>query len=71
MHIDIYNFQYKCQGALGPQGPEYRLAIILINTNLVDPGGPVDPKFAGSIPAGVDGFFQSVKILSMTSFGRK
>ena len=24
----------------------------------------------GSIPAGIDGFFQSVKILSMTSFGR-
>ena len=31
---------------------------------------PLDPRFAGSIPAGVDGFFQSVKILSMTSFGR-
>ena len=25
----------------------------------------------GSIPAGVDGFFQSVKILSMTSFRRE
>ena len=41
----------------------------------VDPGGPVviilplDSRFAGSIPAGVDGFFQSVKILS--SFGRE
>ena len=32
---------------------------------------PLDPRFAGSIPAGVDGFFQSVKILSMTSFGRE
>ena len=32
---------------------------------------PLDPRFAGSIPAGLDGFFQSVKILSMTSFGRK
>ena len=30
-----------------------------------------DPRFADSIPAGVDGFFQSVKILSMTSFGRE
>ena len=30
---------------------------------------PLDLRFAGSIPAGVDGFFQSVKILSMTSFG--
>ena len=26
---------------------------------------------AGSIPAGVDGFFQSVKILGMTSSGRE
>ena len=32
---------------------------------------PLDPRFADSIPAGVDGFFQSVKILSMTSFGRE
>ena len=33
---------------------------------------PLDPRFAGSIPAGVDGFFfQSIKILSMTSFGRE
>ena len=32
---------------------------------------PLDPRFPGSIPAGVDGFFQSVKILSLTSFGRK
>ena len=29
------------------------------------------PRFAGSIPAGVDAFFQSVKILSMTSFRRE
>ena len=29
---------------------------------------PLDPRFAGSILAEVDGFFQSVKILSMTSF---
>ena len=32
---------------------------------------PLDPRFAGSKPAGVDGFFQSVKILRMTSFGRE
>ena len=32
---------------------------------------PLDPRFAGSIPAGVDGLFQSVKIVSMTSFGRE
>ena len=32
---------------------------------------PLDSRFAGSIPAGVDGFFQSVKILSMTSFGKE
>ena len=32
---------------------------------------PLDPRFAGSIPTGVDGFFQSVIILSMTSFGRE
>ena len=31
----------------------------------------LDPGFAGSIPAGVDWFFQSVKILRMTSFGRE
>ena len=43
----------------------------------VDPGGPVvillplDARFAGSNPAGVDEFFQSVKILSMTSFERE
>ena len=30
---------------------------------------PLDPRFAGSNPAGIDGLFQSVKILSMTSFG--
>ena len=32
---------------------------------------PLDLRFAGSNPARVDGFFQSVKILSMTSFGRE
>ena len=32
---------------------------------------PLELRFAGSNPAGVDGFFYSVKILSMTSFGRK
>ena len=32
---------------------------------------PLDPRFAGSIPAGVDEFFESVKILSMTSFARE
>ena len=32
---------------------------------------PLDLRFAGSNPAGVDGFFQSIKILSMTSFGRE
>ena len=32
---------------------------------------PLDPRFAGSSPAGVDGFFQSIKILSVTSFGRE
>ena len=31
----------------------------------------LDPRFAGSNPAGVNGFFQSVKILSMISFGRE
>ena len=31
----------------------------------------LDPRFAGSNPAGIDEFFQSVKILSMTSFGRE
>ena len=28
-------------------------------------------EVAGSIPAGVDEFFQSVQILNMTSFGRE
>ena len=32
---------------------------------------PLDLWFAGSNPAGVDGFFQSVKILSMSSFRRE
>ena len=32
---------------------------------------PLDPRFAGSNLAGVDGFFHSVKILSMTSSGRE
>ena len=32
---------------------------------------PLDPRFAGSFPAGVDGCFQSVKTLSMTSFGKE
>ena len=32
---------------------------------------PLDSRFAGSNPARVDGFFQIVKILSMTSFGRE
>ena len=32
---------------------------------------PLDPRFVGSNPARVDGFFQSIKILSMTSFGRE
>ena len=41
----------------------------------VDPGGLgaiiLASGFEVSIPAGGDGFFQSVKILSMTSFGRE
>ena len=32
---------------------------------------PLHPRCTGSIPAGVDGFFQSVKILSITTFGRE
>ena len=32
---------------------------------------PLDSRVEGSIPVWVDGFFQSVKILSMTSFGRE
>ena len=32
---------------------------------------PLDPRFAGSNPASVDGYFQSVKIPSMISFGRE
>ena len=32
---------------------------------------PLNPRFAVSNPARVDGFFYSVKILSMTSFGRE
>ena len=30
---------------------------------------PRDPRFAGSNPADVDGFFQDVKILSTSSLG--
>ena len=30
---------------------------------------PLDPRYAGSNQAGVDGFFQRVKIVSMTYFG--
>ena len=38
----------------------------------IDPHGPVVILLAtGSDPSGVDGFFQSVKIQSMTSFGRE
>ena len=36
-----------------------------------DPGGIVDPRFTGSNPAGIDGFFQRVQIFSMTYFGRE
>ena len=32
---------------------------------------PLDPRFAVSNPDGVCGFFQGLKILSMTSFGRE
>ena len=32
---------------------------------------PLNPRFAGSYLAGVNGFFQSIKILSMTSFRRE
>ena len=32
---------------------------------------PLDPRFMGSNLAEVDGFFQSIKVLSMTSFGRE
>ena len=48
--------------------------IIIINA-VVDPGDPVviilslDSRFSGSNPAEVDGFFQSLKILSMIWFG--
>ena len=31
----------------------------------------LDPRFAGSNSAGAEVFFQSVKILSITSFGRE
>ena len=49
-------------------------------SNIVDsrrPGGPVviilatGSEVRGFEPAGIDGFFQSVKILNMTSFGRE
>ena len=30
---------------------------------------PLDPRFAGSIPAEVDGFLRVIKIRSTTSFG--
>ena len=33
--------------------------------------GIISYIFAGSNPAGFDGFFQSLKILSVTSFGRE
>ena len=32
---------------------------------------PLDPRFSGSNPARVNGFFQSLNFLSMTSFGRE
>ena len=32
---------------------------------------PLDPRFAGSNPPAVDGFFESIKILSMTSLERE
>ena len=43
----------------------------------IDPGGPLviiiatESEVAGSNPAVVHGFFESVKFLSMTSFGRE
>ena len=42
----------------------------------IDPGGPVviivtESEFATSNPAAIDEFFQSVKILSVTSFGKE
>ena len=32
---------------------------------------PLDPRFANSNPVGVDEFFQGVKILNVSSFGRE
>ena len=32
---------------------------------------PLETRLAGSYPAGVNGFFQSIKIVNMTSFGRE
>ena len=51
------------------------LLLLLSSSSLVDLGGlrvtcsPRDPRFAGSNPAEVDGFFQDVKILSTSPPG--
>ena len=48
-----------------------------INDHIVTNGGlgvkcsPRDPRFAGSTPAEVDGFFQDIKILSTSPPGGK
>ena len=57
------------------QCPSTNNSIILVTNALVCLGGlgvmcsPRDPRFAGSNPAEVDGFFQDVKILSTSPPG--
>ena len=56
---------------------DHRGGLNSFGNSTVDPGGPVviilatGAKFAGSNPDGGDGFFQSVKILCLTYFGRE
>ena len=66
---------WECVEGLAPQHiPQVKSVLLSLS---VEHGGPwlsysrLDPKFAGSNPAGVDGFFSERKILNMTSFGRE
>ena len=69
-HVSIqFQFSEETSGEQMSLDYSYRMFIEL-STPVIQwlSYSPLDPRFAGSIPAGVHGFFLSVKILSMTSF---
>ena len=69
----LLSFPHNMPENLNKIYTNYRSTSLWLSTPMVQwlSYSPLDPRFVGSIPAEVEGFFQGVKILSMTSFRRE